>query len=440
MHSRTVLLALALLPACSGSESAPTELHPALAIGGCSLTLTAGKSIPLAPATNSTGKATFVAKNVTCASNSSWSVSASRTGAVATITGVSPGGFVLAKGASKTVTVTFTTGPTAGQGTIKLIGSVDAPAADLSATLTVNVTAPAATGIPFGAAQLLDNVTPPTVFTLSHDFNSPSSIVTQINTARTKGMRLILVMTGGAHTVSNPGCCLSVINGVMQFDRRRWDSTLARFNTQPIRDAIASGVADSTIIGANVMDEPYVHGLGDGNTWGDINGKSPMTKARVDSLCGAVQAYFPTLPAGVEGQHQLFEQDKSYQVCQFIIDQYATRFGDVNAWRTAGTTMATRDHHQIIFSLNVLNGGTQDTDGTWDCSSQGGFKGMSSPNCQMTSQQLSTYGTALAPDGCALLMWKWDNVYFGRAANIPVFQQLADLAATVPFKQCRRTP
>jgi hypothetical protein len=36
-------------------------------------------------------------------------------------------------------------------------------------------------------------------------------------------------------------------------------------------------------------------------------------------------------------------------------------------WRHAGLAMAARDYHAILFSMNVLNGGTQDKDGTWDC-------------------------------------------------------------------------
>ena len=97
-----------------------------------------------------------------------------------------------------------------------------------------------------------------------------------------------------------------------------------------------------------------------------------MTKARVDSLCSEVKRYFPTLPAGVEHQHQLFEPTKSYRACDFIVDQYNSYMGSVTAWRDAGLAMAARDHHAILFSMNVLNGGTQDKDGTWDCAGTGG--------------------------------------------------------------------
>ena len=243
-----------------------------------------------------------------------------------------------------------------------------------------------------------------------------------------------MAMTGGAHKATNPGCCLSVINGVLQFDRAKWDATLATFNTAAIRTAIAAGVADGTIIGATVMDEPYVHGGGDGNTWGPAG---TMTKARVDSLCTEVKRTFPTLAAGVEHQHQLFEPTKSYRVCDFIVDQYNSYMGSVTTWRDAGLAMARRDGHAILFSMNVLNGGTQDKDGTWDCTGTGG-KGLYSPNCRMTPTQVRDFGLALGPSGCGLFMWRYDDAFATNYDNQRSFKDIATTMAAAPGRACRR--
>jgi hypothetical protein len=259
--------------------------------------------------------------------------------------------------------------------------------------------------------------------------------VEQINSARARGLRLMLAMTGGAHSIHNPGEYLSVIDGVLQFDRAKWDRKLAEFDVPAIRDAIAKGVADGTIVGATVMDEPYVSGRGDGNTWGP---PGTMTKAKVDALCAEVKALFPTLPAGVEHQHHLFEPSKSYRVCDFIVDQYNAYMGSITQWRDAGLAMARRDGHAVLFSLNVLNGGTQDKTGTWDCAGTGG-KGLYSPNCRMTAAQVRQWGLTLGVAGCGLFMWRYDSAFMTNPDNKQAFADIAARLASQPARPCRRS-
>src|SRR5262249_40984037 len=144
---------------------------------------------------------------------------------------------------------------------------------------------------------------------------------------------------------------MSTIDGVYQFDESKWRAKMETFNTATIRQAVAQGVADGTIVGSSVMGEPYVSGgaSGGGNTW--VPGGT-MTQARVAPLCGVLKQIFPTLAAGVAHQHDVFEPTKSYYVCDFIIDQYDWRRGDVTTFRDAGLAMAQRDHHAIMFGIN----------------------------------------------------------------------------------------
>src|SRR5712691_13304831 len=116
------------------------------------------------------------------------------------------------------------------------------------------------------------------------------------------------------------------------------------------------------------MDEPHVCGLGPANTWGPCG---TMTKAKVDQLCGLVKQMFPSLPAGAEHQHGIFEPTKSYQVCDFIVDQYGANQGSVTTFRDGGLALGARDHHAILFSMSVLDGGLKDTDGTYNCTGPG---------------------------------------------------------------------
>ena len=262
--------------------------------------------------------------------------------------------------------------------------------------------------------------------TLGQDSYGASNIVSRIDAARQKGIHLLLALTGGAHENY-------LTNGV--FDPAKWGAKMDTYNTATIRDAIAKGVADGTIIGATVMDEPHVSGAGDGNTWGPTG---TMTKLRVDSLCGAVKQMFPTLPAGVQHRWDVFEPTKSYRTCDFLNASYLVRFGDVTTYRDGGLAMAKRDGHAILFTLNVLNGGTPDRDGTWDCTGTGGL-GTYAPNCRMTAAQVREFGLALGPAGCAgLIMWRFDDAFMANAENQKAFRDISDRLASLPAKPCRR--
>src|SRR5262245_31831820 len=217
------------------------------------------------------------------------------------------------------------------------------------------------TGIPFGPYGLFnlagfDGTSTPTgteAFSLGMDSYSASNLIYRLVAARAKGVRVMLALTGGHDEYLTDGV----------FDRSKWEAKLQTYNTSGIKSAIAAGVADGTIVGASVMDEPYVSGLGDGNTWGP---PGTMTKARVDSMCAYVKAMFPTLPVGVVHAHNMFEPAKSYHECQFIVTQYASRYGDVTAFRDDALAQAARDGIAMAFSLNLLNGGEQAArDGLW---------------------------------------------------------------------------
>jgi hypothetical protein len=182
-----------------------------------------------------------------------------------------------------------------------------------------------------------------------------------------------------------------------------------------------------------VMDEPNVWGGGDGNTWGP---QGTMTKAIVDDMCAYAKKIFPTLPVGVAHNYTAFEPTKSYRVCEFVISQYASRLGSVTAWRDGALSMAKRDGYTAMFSMNILNGGTQDRDGTWDC--QGVGLGTYAPNCQMTAQQVRDNGLVLGPAGCALVVWKYDDRFMANTENQRAFRDVAARLATLPAKPCRR--
>jgi hypothetical protein len=343
-----------------------------------------------------------------------------------------------ATGGTVTSSGLYTAGVT--PGSYRLIASADGVAD--TAALTLSAPPPGPTpppiptgaGLPFGMSQQLSRFgSPAAPMTMTADGMTASTLIPRINAARAGGYKLIVNLTGGGHAAY-----MSTIDGVYQFDESKWYAQMETYNTATIRQAVAQAVADGTIVGSSVMDEPYVSGgaNGGGNTWGP---KGTMTKARVDTLCGMVKQMFPTLPAGVAHQHDQFEPTKSYRVCDFIIDQYDWRRGDVTAFRDAGLAMGQRDRHAIMFGINVLDGGVQDKDGNYTCDGPGqGGKGTYAPNCRMTPQQVRDWGLLLGKAGCGLYMWRADAQFMANSANVQSLRDLASGLGAMPGKGCYR--
>ncbi len=284
-------------------------------------------------------------------------------------------------------------------------------------------------GIPFGSYDLWPTATKTQTtgggfFTSSHDYVAPGEMVTHIALARAKGLSIVLAMTGGAHDRYKTG-------GV--FDEAKWRAALDAYKTPAIQTAIADGVADGTILGNSVMDEPQQSGTTD-KDWGP---PGTLTKARVDGLCGYVKAMFPTLAVGVGHDHNAFEPGNSYQVCEFFMPQYAHRKGSATSWRDAALAMAARDNLAVLFSMNLLNGGVQDKSGAWDCASTGGL-GDRSPNCRMTAEQVREFGLTLGQAGCAMLSWKYDKDFVNKIDNLEAFAEVAVTLARLPRTRCTR--
>jgi hypothetical protein len=331
----------------------------------------------------------------------------------------------------------YTAGSTAG--TFKVIAISSGLADTAVVTLTPPATTPppaptepsgSGTGIPFGPFAAWEGTSLKSntgMFSMTVTSVTPSTIVSKISEARASRTKMLIAMTGGAHDNY-------LTFGV--FDRSKWDGRMDAFNSSAIKSAVAGAVADGTIIGNVVMDEPNVSGSGDGNTWGP---PGTMTKARVDSLCGYVKELFPTLPAGVQHRHDIFEPTRSYRVCDFVASQYSSRVGDVTSFRDSGLAMARRDGHAILFAMNILNGGEQDKDGVYDCSGPGqGGTGTYSPNCRMTAELVRTVGQTLGPVGCGFMVWRYDATFMANLANQQAFRDVGARLATAPAKSCRR--
>jgi hypothetical protein len=357
-------------------------------------------------------------------------------------------------GDSVAVTVAFTaTGGTvtsgglytagAAAGTFRVVASAEGLADTSVVTLATTAATPLpplepspslSTGVPFGPFGAWEGVTlkPYTEpFTSSIGAYTSDNILERLSVARSKGLKLVLAMTGGARSQY-------LTDGA--FDFAKWKARMDSYNTSAIKQAVAAAVAEGVVVGNSVMDEPFnIGGPGnEANSWGP---RGTMTKAKVDEMCRYVKSIFPTLPAGVVHDHDDFEPTESYAVCDFFVSQYRMGKGDVRTFRDAGLALARRDGHRVAFSMNILDGGQRDNDndGVWECPQPlTGGQGSYYPNCRMTADQVREFGNVLGEAGCAMLMWRYDTAFMADPDNARAFKDLAARLGSLPRKSCSR--
>jgi hypothetical protein len=314
----------------------------------------------------------------------------------------------------------YTAGTTSG--TFRVIAAsselADTAVVTLASTSGGGTTDPAEMGTPMGLSGLLSSGVTSAYYTMSLDGYNAGTIIGRLTEARSKKLRVLMNMTGGHHDNYKT-------DGV--FDMSKWRAKMATYNTPAIKAAVEAAVADGTIIGNSVMDEPA--NTSANNSWGPAG---TMTKARVDGMCREVKAMFPTLSVGVVHDHRIFEPEKNYQYCDFILSQYRLAKGDVQSFRDGGLAFARRSGVAIAFSLNILHGGTQSTTcEKWGDDPHGNL-------CPMTGEQLRDWGLLLGNAGCALNMWRYEAAYFAKPEVQSALRTIAESLARLPRKPCRR--
>ncbi len=271
-------------------------------------------------------------------------------------------------------------------------------------------------GIPFGVSGLLLAKVGPAPFTMSFDGYDAANISSRLDEARAANVGVLMNMTGGHHRNY-------ITNGA--FDLAKWRAKVDTYNTPAVKAAIAAAVANGTIVGTSVMDEPQ--NTTPGKSWGGV-----MTKELVDQMCFYVKDMFPTLPVGVVHDHRVFEPDKDYRQCDFILSQYRLSKGDIQSFRDRGLAFAKRSGIEIAFSLNVLHGGVPGT----TCPKWGDDPG--GQLCPMSPEQVRSWGMALGSAGCALNMWRYEPAYFDDPDIQAAVRAVAESLAQLPRKDCRR--
>jgi hypothetical protein len=282
-------------------------------------------------------------------------------------------------------------------------------------------------GLPYGPIGMWSSWTSfswgPQPFTGTQNFVEASGVTKRIEYARSRRQRLILAMTGGPTSYYTT-------NG--RFDFNKWKKRMNTYNTSAIRQAVAGGVADGTIIGNQLIDEPET------KRWGGV-----PTKSLIDEMARYVKSIFPTLPVGVNHgpPGHLWRASERYRALDYVIYQYNHYITTGNAaqWRDQVLAQARRDGVTPAFSLNILDGGKQDRDGSYGCNGAGqAGAGTYRPNCRMTAAQVKEWGRTLGPAGCTLQMWRYDGAYMSKSDNQDAFRTVASHLGSQPRRSCRR--
>jgi hypothetical protein len=161
----------------------------------------------------------------------------------------------------------------------------------------------------------------------------------------------------------------------------------------------------------------------------------------IDAMAVYGRNIFPTLPMGINIGPPAYKwrATERFTKLDWVRYQYSwwVTSGNVNAWRDAVLDQARKDGVQAAFSMNLLNGGTKDKSGSWDCPQS--HKGTYAPNCWMTPDQVRSYGRTLAQSGgCVMFMWRYDDAFISRSSNQDAFRDVASAATSATRRSCKR--
>ena len=314
-------------------------------------------------------------------------------------------------------------------GTARVIATAERKRDSVVVTVTEPPPPPPPLGVPYGPFALFVGTTTtyafgPAPFTMSYSGETADRVAQRIAAARAAGQRLIIAMTGGAPTnYTTDG----------KFDLAKWKAKMDTFRAPAVQQAVADAVADSTVIMANIIDEPNT------SDWGGV-----ITRDTLEEMSAYVKEIFPAIRTTMSLQWSSLVGSRftgPYASLDVVTTQYVSRFGSVDAYRDGAVATAQANNLGLLLSMNILNGGMQDTDGTWDCAGTGG-KGTGSPNCRMTPAQVESFGKTLGltPESCGLLMWRYDDAFFKTgsfaAENVAAAQSVAAALAARPSKPC----
>jgi hypothetical protein len=273
---------------------------------------------------------------------------------------------------------------------------------------TVRIQVPAASVVPFafGPFDMYRGPEAALGFTAGHSYADPKGLVALLAKLRANNQRAFLALTGGKHDQY-------ITDG--KFDLDKWKAGTARYSTPALRAALELGVADGTILGYNMLDEPPHP------SWGGV-----FTKALVDSMAAYCKSLFPFMPCGVTVDYR-WRPAERYQLVDFIVAQTWMETQSPTAFRDSAVAMAQRNGVALVLSLNLF--GAARTPGCERRRNQ----------CLMRPAEVREWGRAFLtePYACAVMMWRYEAPMWGRPEYQAQFHDLSSVAGQRVAKSCR---
>jgi type 1 fimbria pilin len=219
--------------------------------------------------------------------------------------------------------------------------------------------------------------------------STPNECVSTINSARANGMQLILSLAGTKARWTN---------GDGTFNKAMYKARLDAMKADDGADAaITNGLADGTIFGGHIFDEPYAR---------NVYGGQQISAADVEWACAYTKSLW-AITAIVAMHVDSYPND--IPSCDVYWSQYSMPKGDVTAYRNSQLALAATYGKQVIMGINVTHFMQPGT------------------GAAITADQLRHYGGILASTSVAvaLFMWRFEADWYagsGIAAAVAYVQ------------------
>ncbi len=280
-------------------------------------------------------------------------------------------------------------------------------------------------GIPFGPPKLPKSLYGG-IFTGTKLTVTPESAVANLLAARSRSMRVFLIMVGAQRNYKNP-------DGT--FNIELWKAVVDEFRGVELGEF----VADGTIVAHQLVSEAKAR-----SQWGG----AVISNNVLDEMARYSKEIWTTMPTVLRTDPSDLEEHAAafgvpwpgwkWRYLDAASARYLVRKGSVEDFAANEQASARRQHLALVAGLNVLSGG----DG------ESGIPSPRSGRWAMSPDELRRYGSTmlLRTAACAFEMWRYETPgsafenyrYFRRPEIIEAVAELAAIASRRPSRACRQ--
>lgn len=273
---------------------------------------------------------------------------------------------------------------------------------------------PVHVGIPFGVSMLSQGESSALLLpasSLNPDFTAlktdafKKNLLDMLQAARRANGRVLVSFSGASGEYTDA-------NG---FNLAKWKQNVDEFRGFDL----SSYIADGTLIGHYIMDEPS-----DQRNW---NGHL-VARADIDEMARYSKEIWPDLPTIIRGW-PWYLKGYDYKYLDAAWAAYHERFGSIDEFVSSNVRDAKEAGLSLVVGLNVLAGGGDN-----------GIPGFKEGKKSMTAAQVRAWGGALLdqPYACAFFMFRYHPDYFARPDIKEAVADLGQKARRLDNRTCRR--